>query len=584
MSREMAQLGLGSVRESPLGDPTSASALDGLLNELASLAGVRSAAEDLRGAVEHLAARRYDAALAASERALAQAPRLAAAWHVAAIAHEKLENWREALDAYSEALGLDPENSSIGNDLGRLAYALRMFPEAERLFRAHQSQSPGAVESAVNLGNLLREQARFQDAIDVLKPAAEANADHAGVWNALGALMNDMAEAEQAVIFFDEALRLAPDLETALYNRSCAFALLGRVDQAIADCRTALAQARTPEHRTAMAFALSLLLLGAGRLDEGWEVYEARLDAEHAEPIHFLIDRPRWSPEDELAGKRLLLIGEQGLGDEILFANMLEDVQAALGPEGRLVLAVEPRLVPLFRRSYPNAVVGAHATIRRGARVMRAVPFIGDGDSVDLWAPLASPLRRFRRKLDAFPHRASFMSADPAEVEQWREVLSRLPGKKVGLLWSSLVMTGARARYFSPFQAWRSVLETPGVTFVNLQYGERDADLAYAREAFGAEIVTLPGIDLKNDLDEVAALACALDLVVGVSNATLNIAAACGAAAWLVAPAGLWTQLGTDRHPWYSQVRVFRAPASNEWEPLMEDVAAALARFVQDGT
>lgn len=584
MSRDVAQLGLGRVRESPLGDAASATALDNLLNELASLASVRSAADELRAAVEHLAARSYDAALSAARRALAQAPQFAAAWHVAAIAHEKLENWREALDAYAEALALDPENGSIGNDLGRLAYALRMFPEAERLFRAHQCQFPGAVESAVNLGNLLREQARFQDAIDVLKPAAEANPDHAGVWNALGALMNDMGEAEQAVIFFDEALRLNPGLETALYNRSCAFALLGRMDQALADCRTALARARTAEHRTAMAFALSLLLLGSGDLGEGWDAYEARLDPDHAEPIHFLIDRPRWSPRDSLEGKRLLLIGEQGLGDEILFANMLEDVQAALGPSGRLVLAVEPRLVTLFRRSFPKAAVGGHGTIRRGARVMRAVPFIGDGAGVDLWAPLASPLRRFRRTADAFPDRARYLAADPARVEHWRGVLAALPGKKVGLLWSSLVMTGARARYFSPFGAWRPVLETPGVTFVNLQYGDREVDLAYAREAFGVDIVTLAGLDLKNDLDDVAALACALDLVIGVSNATLNIAAACGAAVWLVAPAGLWTQLGTNRHPWYSQVRAFRAPAANEWEPLMEDVAAALARFVHDGT
>lgn len=585
MSRATATLEPTAVRESPLGDAASPTALESLLKEFGSLAAARAAADDLRLAVKHLAARRFAPALAGAKRALAKSPELSAAWHVVAIAQEKLENWREALDAYAEALARDPENVSIGNDLGRLAYALRLFPEAERLFRIHQAQLPGSAESAVNLGNLLREQARFQEAIDVLKPAAQLNPKHAGVWNALGALLNDMGEVEQAAVFFSEALRLNPDLETALYNRSGALALMGDLDQAIADCRAALARARTPEHRVAMQFALSLLLLGDGRLAEGWDAYEARLEPDYAEPIHFLIDRPRWTPDTDIEGKRLLLIGEQGLGDEILFANMLKDVLAALGPRGRLMLAVETRLVDLFRRSFPSVLVGGHGTIRRGARVMRAVPFVGDGAAVDLWAPLASPLRRFRRGLGDFPERrAGFMQADPRRVAHWRGVLDALPGPKVGLLWSSMVMTGARSRYFSPFEAWRPVLQTPGATFVNLQYGDREADLAYAREKLGVEIVSLPGVDLKEDLDELAALSCALDLVLGVSNATFNIAAACGAEAWLVAPAGLWTQFGTDRHPWYSQVRAFHAPASNAWEALMDDVASALAGFVQAGT
>jgi tetratricopeptide (TPR) repeat protein len=570
----------GALSGAPLGDSASGEALARLLDEAGRLRAERAAAPDLNRAVGHLQARRYEAALNAARAALKTAPNSAIGWHLAAIAHEKLEAWPQALEAYQEALSRDPDNPSIGNDLGRLAYAMRMFPEAERLFRAHQAQSPGAPESAVNLGNLLREQARFQEAIDVLKPALMTHPEHAGLWNALGAVMSDMGESERAVIFFSEALRLAPELETALYNRATALALLGQEAEALEDCRRAAARAKTPEHRTAMRFAESLLLLGAGCLAEGWAAYEARLDPNHSEPIHFLIDRPRWTMQSELAGKRLLLIGEQGLGDEVLFANALEDVLAALGPTGRLLLAVEPRLVPLFQRSYPQAEVGAHVTLRRGARVMRAAPFVGDGAGVDLWAPLASPLRRFRRTAGDFPERpGGFLKADPQQAQAWRARLAALPGRKVGLVWASLVMSGSRSRYFSPFEAWAPVLRTPGVTFVNLQYGDRGADLAYARERLGVEIVQPEGLDLKADLDGVAALAGGLDLVLGVSNASFNIAAACGAPAWLTAPAGLWTQLGTARHPWYSQVRAFRAPAPNAWEPLMAEVAEALQVF-----
>ena len=113
---------------------------------------------------------------------------------------------------------------------------------------------------------------------------------------------------------------------------------------------------------------------------------------------------------------------------------------------------------------------------------------------------------------------------------------------------------------------------------VNMQYGDCDAEIEWARRELGVEIWTPPGIDLKNDLDDIGALACALDVTLGFANATSNIGAACGAATWIVSVPGAWTRLGTDRMPWYPQVRVFNPPSLNRWEETMADVAAALAQ------
>jgi len=169
-------------------------------------------------------------------------------------------------------------------------------------------------------------------------------------------------------------------------------------------------------------------------------------------------------------------------------------------------------------------------------------------------------------------------------VEHWRKVLSDLPGAKVGLLWTSLVINTHRQKYYTAFDQWEPLLRTPGVSFINLQYGDRAADLELAREKFGIEIFQPPGIDLKNDLDEVAALSRALDLVIGISNASFNIAAGCGVPSWLVTSKISWPRLGTDRYPWYSQVRVFEAADYNDWGGVMDDLSAALAQFVAPGT
>ena len=154
----------------------------------------------------------------------------------------------------------------------------------------------------------------------------------------------------------------------------------------------------------------------------------------------------------------------------------------------------------------------------------------------------------------------------PARVAHWRGLLEDLPGAKVGLLWKSAVNRDSRHRWFSPFAQWEPILTQPGVTFVNLQYGDCSEEIAFVKETWGVDVWTPPGIDLKQDLDDVAALCCAMDLVLGFSNATLNIGAACGAPTWLISVPGAWTRLGTCRSCTRS-VGVCSSPATRNGRP-----------------
>jgi hypothetical protein len=192
---------------------------------------------------------------------------------------------------------------------------------------------------------------------------------------------------------------------------------------------------------------------------------------------------------------------------------------------------------------------------------------------------MGSCLPEFRPDLESFPDRSGYLVPDPVRVAHWRNVLESAPvGPKVGLLWKSAVLTGGRNRYFSPFDAWEPVLRTKGTVFVNLQYGDVEEELRMARERFGVEVWNPPGIDLRQDLDDVTALSSAMDLVIGFSNATFNLAAATGTPAWLISAKGAWTSLGTDRYPWYPQVRLYRPDAYGKWGPVLETIAADLGR------
>lgn len=568
-----ARLAAGAIGES-----TSSAAM-ARLNAAVSELKALSIQPLLQGAVNALNAGHADEGARLAMKALEVDERSGFGWYLLALAREMSGDFASSITCYEAALRLLPDHAEIANNLGRLAFRLGQTELAEKLFRAFLQRFPNHHEGANNLACTLRTQMRFDEAVEVLRAAIMENAGHADLWNTLGTIMAEQGDSENAAVFFDEALRLAPDFAKAHYNRGNMSLALGDPVHALECCETALSKKITEDERQMMLLARSTIKINLGRVGEGWDDYEARLSPHFADVTVFAVDRPRWTPGDDLAGKRLLVIGEQGLGDEILFANVLSDILDALGPDGRLILAVEGRLVPLFQRSFPTAEVGPHRTVKADGRSHRFVPFLeGRMGEVDLYTPMGSLLRQYRRTVEAFPDRVGFLAADPDRVAYWKDQLKAAPpGRKVGLLWKSNIINGGRHRFFSPFEQWAPVLRAPGATMVNLQYGDCAPELEQARRDFGVDIWSPPGIDLKQDLDDVAALCCALDLVVGFSNATLNIAAACGAPTWLITAPAAWTRLGTDRYPWYPQIRSFVPPGFGEWSKVMSEVASALS-------
>lgn len=571
--------------------PTPAGLSTGTLGEAGSrdaLARLNEAMAELKAmTVQPMLQRAVDALRANDHRtadewalkALGKDERNGFGWYLLAIAREQAGDFASSVAAYESALKLLPDHADVANDLGRLAFKMHMRPQAEKLFRHFLARHPDHPEGSNNLACALRDQGRLDEALEVLKPAIMLRQDIPMLWNTMGTVVGEQGDFPNAQVFFQEALRLQPEFPKARYNLGNSRVALGDPEGALEACEAALAMSMPEDERQMMRLARSTILMALGRVGEGFDEYEARLHPQFGEVTLFLSNRPRWKPGDDLAGKSLLVIGEQGLGDEILFANVLPDVIERLGPEGKLSLALEPRLAPMFQRAFPQAHVGAHATFALQGRPARITPFIEDPTTIDLWTPMASLLREFRRGVDDFPAREGYLAADPKRVAAWRRKLADLPGRKVGLLWKSAISKNARHRYFSPFAGWAPVLAQAGVTFVNLQYGDCAEELAAARRDQGVDIWSPPGIDLKQDLDEVAALACALDLVVGFSNATLNIAAACGVPTYLISTPGAWTRLGTDRYPWYPGTRVFAPAEFGQWDPVMAEVAQAVAEF-----
>jgi len=564
-------------RDSIAGDSASAAALARLTREAHELRS-EQAAKLLDRTIRAIQKGDYAKGEQLALKALKHDDKLPLAWHALAIAREKIGDFANSMHCYEAALKLMPHHGAAAGDLGRLALRMDMPEIAAKLFIHYLEFRPDDLEAINNLASALRDMNRNEEAIAILRPAIQEHPEVPLLWNTLGTVMCSMGDARTAITFLDETIRLESTYGKGYHNRAYAKLDLGDVEGALADGDLALAYTTAPEELATMNFGRATALLALGRIEEGWKAYEARFSKDLVEAPRFNIGAPRWTPGQALGGKHLMICAEQGLGDEVMFSNLLSDVVEALGPDGKLSLAVERRLIPLFERSFPQAAITAHRTIAFEGRIYRGAPFIEDWSGIDLWAPMGALLETFRPSIDSFPKRPSFLVADPDRVEHWRRMLEDAPkGPKVGVLWKSLKLDGERARQFSPFLLWRPVFETPGVTFVNIQYGDCAEEIAIAREEFGVEVWQPPGIDLKQDLDDVAALCCAMDLVVGFSNATINLAGACGAPIWMLGGAAAWTRLGqTDFYPWYPQARCFVTADYNDWNPTMTAVGAAL--------
>lgn len=574
-----------AVAQGVAGNAASTDALNRLSRKLAGRKGTakvqRRMVELLKSAVAAVRMQDYTRGAERCLEVLRIDEKSGLAWHVLAICQEKSGHLAQALSAYEAALALMPDENNIAHDLSRLAQRLGQLEIAEKLLRKFLSVEPGHVDATNNLACVLRDANRYEEAVEVLRNMIQVEPSSALLWNTLGTVQSDQGDMATALTFFEEALRLDPEFSKARYNRANVRQPLGDLEGALGDIEAAFPGAEPGYEVAMMTMARALLRLGGGDLAGGWADYEIRLSPDMPEAMHAVVAMPRWDPATlPLAGQRILVVGEQGIADEMVFGSALGDLIEAVGPDGQVIIAVEPRLVDLFQRSFPQAIVGGHRAIKMEGRLYRYIPFMegDDAPSADAWVPMASLMPVFRPTVAAFPDRSGYLVADPARVAHWKAEVEALgPGLKVGLHWKSLVLNGVRARYFSSFERWKPVLTTPGCVMVNLQCGDVSADLA-AAEAAGVTLWT-PPINLKDDLEDLAALSLAMDVVIGPGIAGTNIAAAVGAETWLIYAPDDWHLLGTDRYPFYPHMRTF-ARAFDGWDQAIRDVAAALAERV----
>lgn len=469
-------------------------------------------------------------------------------------------NAKDAVDSFRRAIAVKPEYFEAHTNLGASLETLGNAEEAMAAYGQALAVNPSHARAHGNLGGALQKLKRPDEALAALEKALALEPQFPEALNTMGNVFCDLGRFDDAVGGFQRAIALQPDFAQAHHNLGNTCKKAGRMDDAVASLTRAIEI--NPDYAEAH-WNLSHVLFHQGRLAEGWDEHEWRWRCPEAPAQKRDFTQAPW-PGPGAPAKTILVWGEQGVGDEILFAGMIPDL-LALG--ANVIIECDRRLVPLFQRSFPEATCIAQ-TDPPAADVISG--------AVDWQTPSGGLGRWFRRDFDAFPSRSSYLKADQdRQAAIGKKYRKKTPALVVGIAWSSINADIGKEKSLS-LTDLRGLAKIPGIRLVDLQYGDTAGALREFEEATGTAILHDEDIDQMADLDGFAAQVAALDLVVTVSNTTAHLAGALGVETYLMlntVPLSCW--LGERRDsPWYPSVRLFRQGTRGDWSGVLAEVEA----------
>jgi tetratricopeptide (TPR) repeat protein len=494
-------------------------------------------------------------------QALALRPELAEASFNLANALQAQGKLEAAVVFYQRTLAIKPGMALCHGNLGNTLLAQGKLEEAETCFEQSLDLNPGYGAAWYNRGNLRQAQNKPEEAAVFYERAIALDPRLPEAHYNLGITLHSLDGLEEAAASFERALALRPHYAEAHYNLSCVLEELGSSDEALrAIARAIEIKPDYPQAR----FGHALAQLRRGDYHSGWRDYELRWQSPDHDTPRRSYPQPLWRGEKlaaETQPARLLLWGEQGVGDEIMFAGLIPD---AIRRGNRITLDCDRRLLPLFARSFPEIEVVSSCSLAEAHSARFAAQ-----------SPTGSLPGIFRACESAFSATTSpYLKADPEERQQFRACYN--DGRRlVGVAWQTRNQRTGRKRSIQ-METLAPLFALSGIRWISLQYGDFDA-LEEQTAAANAPLLIDRTVDQFANLDRFAAQVAAMDQIITIDNSTAHLAGALGITTALLLPfAADWRWLlNRPESPWYPTLHLFRQPRPGDWPSVLEAIQSA---------
>lgn len=464
------------------------------------------------------------------------------------------EQYDQALVWLQKAVDLCPSHAESAQELGKVLLKLERKEEAVEAYRHAISLRPDCVEALLSLGTLLQESKQFDEAATLLDKVVKLRPNEFNGWLAFGSALLGARRHAESLAAFRRALVIQPGSTIGYCNMALALANLGRIEEGIEACQKAtFIEPGSP----VASFNMGAMLLKLGNFRDGWQAYNYRFAMKEEKWLREEAHAAPWTGEP-LAGKSILILGEQGNGDQIQFARYapaLSDIGA------RVSYLVPERLHRLFR------------TLGGSLTLLSEIP---PNSRFDFQCPLMHLPGLFEKLGLPIPNKTPYLKAEPERVAQWKSRIGD-QGFRVGIVWQGHQYDGNNVRSF-PLAALRPLAEIPGVRLISLQISDGREQLADLPPDMRVEQLSQDFDAGEHGFIDAAAVIEVIDLVVSCDTSMVHLAGALGRPVWIALnepSEWRWLRQRSDSI-WYPTAKLFRQEASGDWDGVFLRMAEAL--------
>lgn len=497
-------------------------------------------------------AHRSEEALTSLDLALTRLPDFADGHFRRGVVLQELGRSEAAVSAYDRVVALDPSHAEAFYNRGYALVALQRFEAAIASYDKAIALRPNFAQAYCNRGVALQGLNRWEEALASHDRAVSLSPGYAEALINRGVVLHAMFRWDEALAAYEKALVVAPHAVNAYVNRGVTLHACGQLDAAMSSYEQAMAI--EPEAADAH-FYQSLIYLLRGEFHRGWQEYQWFWKTANGNARLRTFEQPAWTGREPLAGKRVLIHSEQGLGDMIQFCRYAR----LLAQRGAHVVM-----------EVPSSLLG----ILQGLEGV--TEWVAKGDPLpvfDYQCLLLTLPRIFETDGSSIPTPEAYLHVDHAKMGEWRERLGPRKLFRIGLVWSGSQQHLNDAHRSLCLDTLLAQLPA-GFEYVSLQKELRSGDLEVLRSHpkvrhFEDDIA---------DFSDTAALCELMDLVISVDTSVAHLSAALGRTTWVLlaaVPDWRW-MLGRDDSPWYQSVKLLRQPRPGDWESVLKVVSQEL--------
>jgi tetratricopeptide (TPR) repeat protein/ADP-heptose:LPS heptosyltransferase len=480
----------------------------------------------------------------------------------------------EAIEHGVRAVELRPDSAALLVALGSAYCEDQRFAEGESCFRRAIERAPAVASGHFLLAHAVEALGRKHEASACYERAIELDGSLANAMVRLAALRRESRQLGEATKLFGRALTIRPADPQILNSLGVVLEEQGSTAEALDCFDDAIHFA--PDYAEAHVNR-SLALLRTGRLAEGWQEYEWRWKCHGAGRARDVFRQPPWDG-GPLSGKTILVHGEQGLADELMFTSCYPDV---IEHANECIIACDPRLETLFRRSFPGSTI---CPVARGREQQWRIP-----KGVDMQIAAGSLPQHLRPTFESFPSRASYLVPDPDATAAARRRLAEVAeGLKIGIALDVASNSDGAPQVDRARMLFETLASINVAQYFQIPDRANVGDLESLALQSGLGLHRSPTVHGALDIDALAAWIAALDVVIADGGLVGHLAGALGVPArLLLATDAPWHWIGeSDNTVWHRSVRLFRQEQSGQWsdptDRLRRDLLDLIGRQVDN--